>query len=60
MHSVELRNLAEHLRRHPEHAERVADRMDALAAEAAEAEALPVPAEQRFADRPLRLAAGRA
>lgn len=45
--SEKLRNAAAHLRAHPGSAERVAGLLDAIADDAAEAEARPVPADWR-------------
>lgn len=47
MHATEIAGLAAALRATPQHAARIADRLEALAAELAEREAMPVPAELR-------------
>lgn len=51
MHSTELSRLAAALRADPACGERVAVLLDSLAADAAEAEARPVPAELRQPER---------
>jgi hypothetical protein len=47
MRSTEIANLAAALRSNPAQASRVADLLETMAAEVAEAEAQPVPAELR-------------